>query len=255
MRKLCICFVLIVVFLLGCSSNEKDTEVELVISAATSLQDALAPIQKMYEEENTNVKLTFNFGSSGTLQKQILQGAPVDLFFSAAKNQFEELVEKGEIHDTESVDLLKNKLVLITPKDSQFKIKDFESLKQLDTARISIGTPETVPAGFYAKETLTNLGLWEVLEGKIVFAKDVRQVLSYVETKNVEVGIVYATDARNSEKVNIIATASKSLHTPIIYPVGILKDSKEHVAAKDFLTFLQSEEALKQFEKYGFTIE
>lgn len=99
------------------------------------------------------------------------------------------------------------------------------------------------------------MGLWNELEAKTVYAKDVRQVLSYVETGNVNAGIVYKTDALVSDKVEIIDTADADTHTPIIYPVGIVKDTKNYDAAKEFYTFLQSDEALKVFEEYGFTAQ
>ena len=105
-------------------------------------------------------------------------------------------------------------------------IKGFEDLAKAEIDKISIGTPETVPAGKYAKESLEKTDIWKDVESKVVYAKDVRQVLSYVETGNVAAGIVYKTDALVSDKVNIVATADPETHTPIIYPVGIIKDSK-----------------------------
>ena len=110
-----------------------------------------------------------------------------------------------------------------------------------------------MPAGKYAKESLEKTDLWKDVESKVVYAKDVRQVLSYVETGNVAAGIVYKTDALVSDKVNIVATADPETHTPIIYPVGIIKDSKNYEEAKDFYSYLQSDDALKVFEEYGFT--
>ncbi len=226
--------------------------VELTISAAASLKDAIEVIQSTYEEEQPEVKLKFNFGGSGSLQQQISQGAPVDLFFSAAEDKFDSLVDSGDIAQEDRVDLLGNELVLVVPKD-QTSITSFQDLTKDDIDKISIGTPESVPAGTYAKESLEKTDLWKSVEAKVVYAKDVRQVLTYVETGNVEAGIVYKTDALVSDKVNIVATAEPDTHTPVIYPVGIIKNSKHYDAAKEFYNYLQSDDALKTFEKYGFT--
>lgn len=260
----------LLMFALGCSnqqntdqsSDTKETEteavtenkekVELTISAAASLKDAMDVIQNTYQEEHPEVTLKFNFGGSGSLQQQISQGAPVDLFFSAAEDKFDVLVEQGNIAKEDRVDLLGNSLVLVVPKDEQ-SIKGFEDLAKEEINKISIGTPETVPAGKYAKESLEKTDLWKDVESKVVYAKDVRQVLSYVETGNVAAGIVYSTDALVSDKVNIVATADSETHTPIVYPVGIIKDSKNYEAAKEFYSYLQSDDALKVFQKYGFT--
>jgi len=245
---------LLVGILAGCGSQGSNTktneQVELTISAAASLQDSLEELQKNYEKEHANIKITYNFGGSGALQQQILQGAPVDLFFSAAEDKFDGLVEKGLIDNKQGTDLLANELVLIVPKKNEKQIQSFEDLTKAD--KIAVGTPETVPAGKYGVETLKNMKLWEDLESKVVYTKDVRQVLTYSETENVDAGIVYKTDALVSDKVDVVATAKGDTHTPIIYPVGVIKDSKHVKEAEDFYNYLQSDEAMKVFKKYGF---
>ena len=235
------------------SKSDNKENVELTISAAASLKDAMTEIQSTYEEEYPEATLKFNFGGSGSLQQQISQGAPVDLFFSAADDKFDLLVEEGSIAKEDGLDLLGNELVLVVPKDSQSGITTFQDLAKAEVEQISIGTPESVPAGKYAKESLEKLDVWKDVETKVVYAKDVRQVLSYVETGNVSAGIVYKTDALVSDKVSIVASADPATHTPIIYPVGIIKDSEHYEAAKEFYSYLQSEDALKVFEEYGFT--
>ena len=245
---------LLIGILTGCGSQESNTQtnepIELTISAAASLQDSLEELQKNYEKEHDTIKITYNFGGSGALQQQILKGAPVDLFFSAAEDKFVELVNKGLINKKQGTTLLTNELVLVVPKENEKNIQSFEDLKKAD--KIALGTPETVPAGQYSVETLKNMKLWEDVETKIVYTKDVRQVLTYIETENVDAGIVYKTDALVSEKVNVIATAKGDTHTPIIYPVGVIKDSKHAEEAENFYNYLQSDEALKVFKKYGF---
>ena len=129
-------------------------------------------------------------------------------------------------------DLLANDLVLIVPKSNEKQIQSFEDLQQ--AGKIALGTPETVPAGQYGVDTLKNMQLWDSLESKVVYTKDVRQVLTYTETENVDAGMVYKTDALVSDKVNVVATADDAMHAPIIYPVGVLKASKHE--AEDFIT-------------------
>jgi len=249
----------LLMFAVSCSNNDnteqaqaEDEEVELTISAAASLSDAMNEIAQIYEEENPKVTLNFNFGGSGSLQQQISQGAPADLFFSAAEDKYDLLVEEGLVAEEDGVDLLGNELVLIVPKENS-SIESFEDLANDEIDTISIGTPETVPAGQYAQESLENMGIWEEVESKVVFAKDVRQVLSYVETGNVEAGMVYKTDALISDEIEIVDSADPETHTPIIYPVGVIQDSEQYKAATHFYEFLQNENALKVFEDHGFT--
>lgn len=245
---------LLVVILAGCSSQESkvkiDEQVELTISAAASLQNSLEELQKNYENEHSNIKITYNFGGSGALQQQILKGAPVDVFFSAAEDKFDELIKEGLIDKKQGSDLLANELVLIVPKKNEKNIQSFEDLKKAD--KIALGTAETVPAGQYSIETLKKINLWKDIESKIVYTKDVRQVLTYTETENVDAGMVYKTDALVSEKVDVVSTAKDDTHTPIIYPVGVIKDSKHVKEAENFYNYLQSDEAMEIFKKYGF---
>ncbi|MFF2853434.1 molybdate ABC transporter substrate-binding protein [Peribacillus sp. NPDC058002] len=244
----------------GCSSDEEkvtgkqkqhaDEKVKLTISAAVSLQDALNDIKKAFEKENANVKVNYNFGASGALQQQISQGAPVDLFFSAAEDKFDKLVDEDHIEEKKGIDLVGNELVLVVPKGSDKGIESIEDLTKF--TKISIGTPESVPAGQYAKQTLEKLNLWKEIEEKLVYAKDVRQVLTYVETGNVDAGLVYKTDAKSSSKVDIVTTAKEDLHDPIIYPVGVIKESSHPKEAQLFYEYLQNKDSMKVFEKYGF---
>ncbi|WP_407658039.1 molybdate ABC transporter substrate-binding protein [Lederbergia citri] len=254
MKKLILFFISVILLIIsGCSSNKleaSEKDVEITISAAASLQDALNDIKPLFEEKNPHIKINFNFGASGALQQQISQGAPVDLFFSAAEDKFDKLIEDGLIDQKQGIDLVGNELVLVIPVNSNTGIESFEDL--IKAGQISIGTPESVPAGQYAKETLQNLHLWADVEGKIVYAKDVRQVLTYVETNNVDAGIVYKTDALISLKVKMVATAKENSHAPIIYPIGVIKNSRNPIEAKRFYEFLQNESSIDIFEKYGF---
>lgn len=247
-------FMLFMLMVSGCSTNDQANEpedtVELTVSAAASLQEALNEITENFTKDHPNVKINYNFGASGALQQQISQGAPVDLFFSAAEDKFDQLVEEGLIEKENGVDLVGNEIVLVVPKEATLGIKSFEDLTKAE--RLSIGTPESVPAGKYAKETLQKLNIWTSVEENMVFAKDVRQVLTYVETNNVDVGIVYKTDALISEKVEIVATADEASHAPIIYPLGVIKNSSHAKEAQKFYEYLQSPSSMTTLEKYGF---
>lgn len=253
-KKPIIAILILFMIITACSNNSvsQSDDVELTISAAVSLKDALEEIKQLYEAENPHVKIRFNFGGSGSLQQQIAQGAPVDIFFSAAEDKFISLVEDGLIKEEDGTQLLHNELVLVAPIEHS-GISGFEDLLHEKVHRISIGTPDTVPAGKYAKEALEFYDLWSDLQSKFVYAKDVRQVLAYVETGNVEAGMVYKTDALQSEKVTIIATANPSSHSPISYPVGIIKETKNYKTAKEFYQYLQNQNSLEVFENYGFT--
>ncbi|WP_342431910.1 molybdate ABC transporter substrate-binding protein [Neobacillus sp. FSL H8-0543] len=249
-------FALAIIILSACTNKgeTQQREIELTISAAASLNAALSEIKTNFEQENKHISLFYNIGGSGTLHQQILQGAPVDIFLSASNVQFKELTKKGFIDKHDQVDLLSNQLVLITNKDNPAVFKQFSDLQEGVIKKIAIGTPETVPAGMYAKQTLQNLGLWEILLPKIIQTKDVSQVLAYVETGNVEAGIVYMTDAKISDKVKVVSVAEQDAHDTIIYPAGIIKSSKNKEEAALFLSYLQSTSAKTIFEKYGFNV-
>jgi molybdate transport system substrate-binding protein len=223
----------------------------LTISVAASLQDAISALQPLYEEKNPDIELVINFGSSGSLQQQIEQGAPVDLFISAAARQMNALAEKGLIlPETETI-LVTNELVLITPINSPL-IEKSGDLTQPDIERIALGEPSSVPAGTYAQQALTALDLISELESKFVFGKDVRQVLNYVETDNVDVGIVYQTDALVSDKVKVSFVFPPETHEPIVYPMAVIKGSDHPEAAGAFAEFLKGEAAERVWEEFGF---
>jgi molybdate transport system substrate-binding protein len=233
-------------------SSSSAPRVILTVSAGTSLQDALKAIAETYHQQKPEVTIAYNFGSSGSLQQQIEQGAPVDIFFSAAAKQMNALQDKNLLLPETRKDLLTNEVVLIVPQEIS-TVTAFEDLSKDEVEKIAIGDPESVPAGEYAKEVLIQLNLYDALQDKFIFAKDVRQVLSYVESGNVDAGIVYATDAKSSSKVTVATTAPAESHKPIVYPVAVLKDSKNPEPSQAFLEFLASEAALKIFEQYGFS--
>ncbi|MBD2494862.1 molybdate ABC transporter substrate-binding protein [Nostoc sp. FACHB-280] len=226
----------------------------LTISAAASLKDALDAIKPIYNQSNPSLNLVYNFGSSGALQQQIEQGAKVDVFISAATKQIDALAKKGLLVDGTKKDLLKNQLVLIAPQKST-NISSFQDLTSPQIKKIALGEPKSVPAGHYAQQVLTSLKLADKLKGKVVYAKDVRQALNYVESGNVDAGLVYLSDAKSSSKVKVVTTAPENIHSPIIYPIAVIKSSKNINDAKDFEQFLFiNNEARNIFEKYGFVL-
>lgn len=230
----------------------KQENVQLTISAAASLKDALSEIVTIYSQAKSNVAIRNNFGSSGNLQQQIINGAPVDVFISAAAKQMDELQKKGLIIPDTRRDLLSNRLVLIVPADKN----DISDLKDLTTAnikRIAIGDPRSVPVGQYAEQALTKLELFQDVQSKFVLGNNVRQVLQFVESGNAQAGIVYATDVKTSTKVKVVQVLDARLHKPIVYPIAVLQKSTNQPSAKSYLEFLSSEPAKTIFEKYGFS--
>jgi molybdate transport system substrate-binding protein len=245
--------ILVLLLISACSKTESKS-VELTISSAASLHEALTEIKGQFEKEHKEITLLINIGSSGALKQQILQGAPADLFLSAAQDHFKELTQVGLIEESKQVELLSNQLVLITNNDNPKSLTDLADLKLNSINKIAIGIPESVPAGMYAKQTLQNLALWDIVEPKLVQTKDVRQVLTYVETGNVDAGLVYLTDAKASRRIKIVAAINEQNHDPIIYPAGIIKSSEHQKEALLFFNYLQSETAKSIFKKFGFTV-
>lgn len=226
---------------------------EIMISAAASLKNCIQDISTLYTEKNPQVTITANFGASGALQQQIEQGAPADIFFSAGIKQMNALKEKGMMIDSSIKNVLENKVVLITPKNAA-ALNSFEALAGNSVKRIGVGEPKSVPVGQYTEQVFQSLGLTDTLAFKLVLAKDVREVLSWVETGNVDAGVVYETDAKISKAVTICATAPEGSHKKVIYPIGVVKASKRAAEGQKFVDFLFSDTAKEVFIRYGFTV-
>ena len=249
------CSLLMIVTLWGCSSTQdQQEEVTLTLAAAASLEnvfeDKLIP---EFEKENPSIKVQGVYDSSGKLQIQIEQGLKSDVFFSAATKQMDALVDEKYINKKDVVDLLENKLVLITGKQTTTEVKGFADIAKAET--IAIGNPEVVPAGQYAKMALTHLGLYDALTSKYSLGGNVTEVLNWVASSSSEVGIVYSTDAKSSKDVKVLATCENSLlDEPVIYPVAKLAQTKHSDETEKFIKFIQKKSSLKQFENYGFTV-
>ena len=226
----------------------------ILVAAAASLKNAYEDeLIPMFEEQYPGVTVEGTYDSSGKLQTQIEEGLEADVFMSAAVKQMKALDEEGMIASDTIVDLLENKIVLIVPAGSDSKIDSFEKIG--DAASIALGDPESVPAGQYAKEALTNLNVWDSIQDKVSFGTNVTEALTQVAAASADAGIVYATDAASmADQVTVVAEAPEgSLEKKVIYSVAVVKATAHEDAAKAFVDFLQTPEAIKVFEAYGFT--
>jgi molybdate transport system substrate-binding protein len=226
----------------------------ITVSAAISLQNAFEEIGRRFAARNKDVIVVFNFGASGRLMAQIKGGAPVDVFASAALKDLDELDKAGLVLEGTRVNFASNGIVLIAPASSKAIVASFEDLKKPAIQKIAIGNPRTVPAGRYADEVLHFYKLSDALKDKLVLGENVRQVLDYVARNEVDAGVVYATDARTRvNEVAVVAAAPKNYHKPVLYPIAVVKGSKNEKAARTFLSFVLSVAGRKVLEQYGFT--
>jgi molybdate transport system substrate-binding protein len=225
----------------------------LSVSAAVSTKEAMSDIARAFEAE-THDRVELNFGSSGALAAQIRNGAPVDLFISAANKELDDLSKAGLVDDATRRVVAGNDLVLIVPADSKINLTGFEQLKGPAVERLAIGDPKTVPAGQYAMQVLKGLRLADALNSRLVYGMNVRQVLGYVEHGDVSAGIVYRTDARQAEaKVKVVATAKASLHEPVVDPAAVIKSSGKKALAVKFLDYVLSDKGQSILAERGFT--
>jgi molybdate transport system substrate-binding protein len=226
---------------------------ELMVYAAASLTDVMKELASIYERQSGD-KLAFNFNASSMLVRQIQEGAPADLFFSADEAKMDTLEKAGLLASGSREDLLSNTLVIVVPADSDLRITAATDLTKPEVKKIAVAEPSSVPVGVYTKAYLTQLGLWDKVLPKIVPTENVRASLAAVESGNVEAGTVYHTDALMSKKVKIAYEVPQKDGPKITYPVAILKESRNPDAAKKLLAFFGSSEARTLFEKYGFSV-
>lgn len=263
---ICLCGVLL--FASCANSNESEekevkeqtkfeqSESDLIVFAAASMTESLNELKDEFEKDNPDIKLSYNFDSSGTLKTQIEEGADCDVFISAAKKQMDELegLDEGKesLIDSESrFDLLENEVTLAVKEDSDKDISSFEDLNTDKVTSIALGNSD-VPVGQYSEELLNNLGIWEAIQDKVTFGSNVKEVTTWVSEGAVDCGIIYSTDA-NTAGLKIVDRADSSkFENRIIYPAALTKNSKNKEAGEKFLEFLKSDQAQKVFEKYGF---
>lgn len=241
------------VLLAGCAPHSADEgRVRLVVSAASSLEPVLSVVKTRYEQAHPDVTIALNFGGSGALQRQIEQGAPADLFLSAGAEPMDELEEKGLIVKETRAVFARNQLALIVPKGSASPVRRFGDLERAKL--VAVGEPSTAPAGAYAVEALRTLGVWEKLgDSRITYAKDVRQVLLYVESGGVDAGVVYVSDARSSDRVDLVDIAPAGTHRSIEYPLAVVAASRHQEQAIRFAGYLLSPDVQRELAAFGFS--
>lgn len=224
---------------------------DLTVFAAASLTDSLKEIGADYEKE-TGQNVVFNFEASSTLARQIAEGAPADVFFSADETQMDRLAAKDLIDPATREDRLGNTLVVVVPLDSDLKIDSASDLARTGVTKLALGDPKAVPAGVYAKAWLTKFQAWDAVQSKVVPTENVRGALAAVASGNADAGIVYKTDAAISKRVRVAYEVPAADGPDIRYPMAMVRASEQPEAAKKFLKYLNSDEATKVFKKFGF---
>jgi molybdate transport system substrate-binding protein len=227
--------------------------VEITVFAAASLTESLKALGTAYEKQAGD-KVTFNFGSSSMLARQIEEGAPADVFFSADEATMDALEKRNRIVKETRKRRLGNSLVIVVAADSPLRIHSATNLCDTNITHVALADPKTVPAGIYSKTYLEKLGLWSAIEKKVVPTDNVRAALAAVESGNAEAGMVYKTDAAISRKVKVAFVVPVAENPDISYPMAVVKESKQPEAAKKFLQYLASEDAASVFEKFGFIV-
>ena len=225
---------------------------EILVAAAASLTDVLKELSAAYQSKSKNT-VNFNFGPSSTLARQIEEGAPADMFFSADLVQMDDLDKNGRLEPGTRKNLLSNQLVIVVPSDSKLAIASPKDLLKSEVKRIALAEPP-VPVGAYSSKYLEAEGLWDKIKPKVVPVQDVRATLASVESGNVEAGFVYKTDAAVSRKVKIVYEVPIDKGPRIVYPVAMVKESKRKDTARNFMNYVLSPAAKDTFKKYGFVV-
>jgi molybdate transport system substrate-binding protein len=223
----------------------------ILVFAAASTTNAMNEVRTQFAKDS-GIAVQTSYAASSTLAQQVVHGAEADLFLSADAKWANYLTQQGQA--VRQQDLLGNRLVIVVPADSKIEVRKPEDLLTASIEHLALGEPRSVPAGIYAKQALTKLGLWDQLKTKVVSAEDVRHALTYVETGAAETGIVYATDAAISKKVKAVAEIPEKLTGPVRYPLVLLKHGEGSASVQSFYQYLSSPAATKIFEKYGFTV-
>jgi molybdate transport system substrate-binding protein len=227
---------------------------ELHVSAAASLTDATKEIGANFEKQS-GIQIRLNFGASSLLERQIEEGAPADVFFSADEAKMDQLQKSGLIDPASRRDLLGNSLVVVAGADSSLIIHSATDLRRPEFRKIALADPQSVPAGIYARKFLEGAHLFEELRSKIVPTENVRAALAAVEAGDADAAFVYQTDAGISRKVRVILAVPENETPPIRYPVAIVQETKERAAAEQFVKYLQSAAAEEVFRRFGFSVQ
>ncbi|GHG95268.1 molybdate ABC transporter substrate-binding protein [Comamonas sp. JC664] len=224
---------------------------KVLVFAAVSTTDALQELAPAFKKA-TGHTVEFSLGASSDLARQVIAGAPADVFLSADEAQMDAVEKAGLVAPSTRVDLLSNRLVVVVPADVKAQLSAPAGLRSLK--RLSLADPEAVPAGVYAKAWLMKVGLWEALEPKVVPALNVRAALAAVETGRVDAGVVYSTDAAHSKRVRVAFQVPEQDVPRIVYPAAVLTRGDATEAARAYVRFLQSDAARKVFARHGFGV-
>ncbi|MBF0338525.1 MAG: molybdate ABC transporter substrate-binding protein [Nitrospirae bacterium] len=231
-------------------------EMELTVSAAISLKDAFEEIRKLFQAGHKGVKVLYNFGASGSLARQIEEGAPADVFASAAQKDMDDIEIKGLVVPGTRLNFARNSVVLVVPTSGDVRIDSFAALKLAGIKKVAIGNPRTVPAGRYAKEVLDFYKTLPAVNNKLILAENARQVLDYVATGEVDAGVVYMTEAlTRTKEVKVVSTAPEQSHKPVIYPIAVVRGTKNEKLSVAFIQTVNSQTAQGILKKYGFTTQ
>lgn len=248
MKKL-IGLISVAVLMCGCS-NTPAQDGELLVSTASSLTEVMEKMEAEFQKIEPDIELSFNYGSSSKLRSQIEQGAPADLFLSASEKDMDILQSQQLIETDSVVPFAENRLVLASLGEFP-ETADFSEVITKTKETIAVGEPDSVPLGDYTRQALNSQDLWQKLEGRLIYAKDARQVVTYIESGNAELGIIYSSDAVISREI------TDTLEVPgqtdrVVYPGAVVAASQKQQAAADFLDFVTGPKGQAILEEYGF---
>lgn len=236
----------------GCSDEGQSGNTKLLVAAASSLSETLSELKNAFESEHQDITLTLNYGASGKLSQQIQSGAPVDVFLSADPKWMDRLVQKEAIAADTRTDFAQNGLVLVSSRNKSISASQLSDLPDMKVEQIAIGNPDSVPAGSYAKQAMTESGIWDDFEDKLIYTSNAQQTLTYVESGNTDFGIVYVSDLTRSDLIKKVFTIDESLHKPIHYPAAVTASSTAKEEAQEFIQFLQTDKAQSILRDNGF---
>lgn len=243
-------FAFLIFILSGCTAKPDTDKEILMISAASSLSGVMEELAASFEKDNPNARIVANFGSSSKLRNQIENGAPADVFLSASTEDVTMLADKGLVNKASIAPFAGNHLLLATSTEIDDQ-QDVEEVLSVLKGPFAIAEPDSVPLGAYTKRALETMGMWDSLTGNMIFAKDARQVVTYLDSGNAQAGIIYASDANLSEKVGQMTLLSIESED-IIYPAAIISRTEQQQIAEEFMTYILSEEGQRIIEKFGF---
>lgn len=227
------------------------------IFAAASLADALTSVVAEFADAHPTRRVSSQFGGSSDLARQIMAGAPAHLFFSADRRQLDRIAAEGFIAEGEQADVLSNQLVIVGHFSETSEPNAIDEPADLaNIGRLAMADPEAVPAGVYARRFLESQGLWSSLRLRVVPTLDVRGALAAVASGNVDVGIVYRTDASIEERVKILYTVPKEQGPPIFYSLGIIRRAPDGdtLYVRALYDYIQSDAAGRVFQRFGFIV-